>query len=215
MLGVDACEFGGQVLELLWIAMCYRGLVGDEDDAPVETVTFRAPAQKTLEEIQLLDQEDESLVRYKQTLLGPISCSSGDVPNVQVTSMTLLCDEASKPLTIDLAGDLSKLKDTALTLKEGVQYRIKVVFKVNKEIVSGLKYYHVTSRQGLTVDKDAYMVGSYGPRPEEHEFISHLEEAPKGMMTRGHYKIKSRFIDDDKNIHLAWEWGLNIKKDWD
>uniref|UniRef100_A0A8C6TEK9 Rho GDP-dissociation inhibitor 3 n=1 Tax=Neogobius melanostomus TaxID=47308 RepID=A0A8C6TEK9_9GOBI len=212
MLGVDACEFGGQVLEVLWIAMCYRGLVGDEDDAPVETVAFKAPVQKTLEEIQQLDDSDESLIRYKQTLLGPVS-SCPDVPNVQVTSMTLLCDEAPKPLTMDLTGDVSKLKD--LTLKEGVQYRIKILFKVNQEIVSGLKYYHVTSRQGLTVDKDAYMMGSYGPRPEEYEFISCLEEAPKGLMARGHYKIKSRFIDDDKNVHLAWEWGLDIKKDWE
>lgn len=215
MLGVDACEFGGQVLELMWIAMCYRGLVGDEDDAPVETVAFRAPAQKTLEEIKQLDNDDESLVRYKQTLLGTVSVCPGDVPNVQVTSMTLLCDEASKPLTMDLTGDLSELKNRPLTLKEGVQYRIKILFKVNREIVSGLKYYHVTSRRGITVDKDAYMVGSYGPCPEEHEFISHLEDAPKGMMARGHYTIKSRFIDDDKNIHLFWEWGLDIKKDWE
>ncbi len=25
MLGLDVCEFGGQVLELLWITVCYRG----------------------------------------------------------------------------------------------------------------------------------------------------------------------------------------------
>lgn len=215
MLGVDACELGGQVLELLWIAMCYRGLVGDEDDAPVETVVFKAPPQKTLEEIHQLDKDDESLVRYKQTLLGPASCCPGDVPNVQVTSMSLLCDEASKPLTMDLTGDLSKLKEQALTLKEGVQYRIKILFKVNQEIASGLKYHHVTSRHGVTVDRDTYMMGSYGPRAEEHEFISCLEEAPKGIAARGHYKIKSRFIDDDKNVHLTWEWGLDIKKDWE
>uniref|UniRef100_A0A3B4ANV3 Rho GDP-dissociation inhibitor 3 n=1 Tax=Periophthalmus magnuspinnatus TaxID=409849 RepID=A0A3B4ANV3_9GOBI len=209
MLGVDACEVGGQVLELLWIAMCYRGLVGDEDDAPAETVAFKAPAHKTLEEIQRLDQDDESLVRYKNTLLG-LPSSFSDTPNVQVTSMTLLFDEALPPLTMDLTGDLSKLP--VFALKEGVQYRIKILFKVNHEIVSGLKYFHVTSRKGV---KDAYMVGSYGPRAEEHEFISRVEEAPKGMIARGHYTIKSRFIDDDKNVHLAWEWGIDIKKDWE
>ncbi|XP_072298732.1 rho GDP-dissociation inhibitor 3 [Eucyclogobius newberryi] len=213
MLGVDACEFGGQVLELLWVAMCYRGLVGDEDDAPVETVAFKAPAQKTLEEIQRLDRDDDSLVRYKNTLLGPVSSCPGDIPNVQVTSMTLLFDEGSPPQTMDLTGDLSKLP--VFSLKEGVQYRIKILFKVNREIVAGLKYYHVTSRKGMTVEKDAYMVGSYGPRAEAHEFISRLEEAPNGMITRGHYTIKSRFIDDDKNVHLAWDWGVDIKKDWE
>ncbi|XP_020775600.1 rho GDP-dissociation inhibitor 1-like [Boleophthalmus pectinirostris] len=213
MLGVDACEFGGQVVELLWIAMCYRGLVGDEDDAPAETVAFKTPAQKTLEEIRRLDQDDESLVRYKKTLLGVTSSPQGDTPNVQVLSMTLLFDEGSPPLTMDLTGNLSNLP--VFTLKEGVQFRIKIVFKVNHEIVSGLKYYHVTSRKGLNVDKEAFMVGSYGPRAEEQEFISSVEEAPKGMIARGHYTIKSRFIDDDKNVHLAWEWGFDIKKDWE
>lgn len=64
------------------------------------------------------------------------------------------------------------------------------------------------------VDKASYMVGSYGPRAEEHEFLSPVDEAPKGVLTRGHYLIKSCFIDDDKNIYLAWEWNLDIKKDW-
>lgn len=65
-----------------------------------------------------------------------------------------------------------------------------------------------------TVDKSAYMVGSYGPRPAEYEFLTPLEEAPKGMLARGTYNIKSHFSDDDKHDHLSWEWTLNIKKDW-
>lgn len=41
-----------------------------EDDEPEETPGYKAPAQKTLDEIQQLDADDESLVRYKQMLLG-------------------------------------------------------------------------------------------------------------------------------------------------
>jgi HAMP domain-containing protein len=41
-----------------------------EDEEPEETPGYTAPAQKTLDEIQKLDADDESLVRYKQTLLG-------------------------------------------------------------------------------------------------------------------------------------------------
>uniref|UniRef100_A0A8C9YPI8 Rho GDP-dissociation inhibitor 1 n=1 Tax=Sander lucioperca TaxID=283035 RepID=A0A8C9YPI8_SANLU len=63
-------------------------------------------------------------------------------------------------------------------------------------------------------DKSDYMVGSYGPRPTEYDFLTTIEEAPKGMMARGTYVIKSRFTDDDKHDHLCWEWNLNIKKDW-
>lgn len=65
------------------------------------------------------------------------------------------------------------------------------------------------------VDKTDYMVGSYGPRPDqEYEFVTPFEEAPKGMMARGTYAVKSKFTDDDKHDHLSWEWSLSIKKDW-
>lgn len=66
-----------------------------------------------------------------------------------------------------------------------------------------------------TVDKSEYMVGSYGPRPNEaYQYLTAVEEAPKGMMARGNYTVKSKFTDDDKNDHLSWEWSLAIKKDW-
>ncbi len=65
------------------------------------------------------------------------------------------------------------------------------------------------------VDKVSYMVGSYGPKAEQHEFLCPADEAPKGMISRGHYQVKSHFIDDDKNICLQWEWNFDIKKDWD
>lgn len=72
-----------------------------------------------------------------------------------------------------------------------------------------------TSRPYCSVDKTDYMVGSYGPRPtQEYEFLTSLEEAPKGMLARGTYNIRSKFTDDDKNDHLSWEWSLTIKKDW-
>lgn len=39
----------------------------EEVDTPVN---YKAPAQKSLQEIQNLDQDDESLRKYKETLLG-------------------------------------------------------------------------------------------------------------------------------------------------
>ncbi len=58
------------------------------------------------------------------------------------------------------------------------------------------------------------MVGSYGPKTEEHEFTTPNEEAPSGLIMRGTYIVKSRFTDDDKNIYLEWQWQLDVKKDW-
>ncbi|CAI5674735.1 rho GDP-dissociation inhibitor 3 [Oreochromis aureus] len=221
MLGLDVCEFGGQVLELLWLTMCYRGLIAEKNDLPIEeeederNLNYNPPAQKSLQEIQELDKDDESLVKYKQTLLGPeamMADASG--PNVKVTRLTLLCDDAPEPITMDLTGDLIAVKEKSFSLQEGVKYRLKIHFKVNREIVSGLKYRQVTYRKGVRMNKAVYMVGSYGPRAEEQEFLCPIDEAAKGVMSRGQYQIKSCFTDDDKNVYLSWEWNLNISKDW-
>ena len=59
------------------------------------------------------------------------------------------------------------------------------------------------------------MVGSYPPKAEAHQYTTPSDEAPKGMLARGKYKVKSKFVDDDKNVHLSWEWGMDIKKDWE
>ncbi|XP_020342393.1 rho GDP-dissociation inhibitor 1-like isoform X1 [Oncorhynchus kisutch] len=179
-------------------------------------VNYKPPAQKSLQEIQELDKDDESLRKYKEALLGNASAAAVDpnAPNVQVTRLTLMCETAPLPLTLDLQGDLESFKKQSFVLKEGVEYKIKISFKVNKEIVSGLKYAQQTYRKGVKVDKSDYMVGSYGPRPAEYEFLTPLEEAPKGMLARGTYNIKSKFTDDDKHDHLSWEWNLNIKKEW-
>ncbi|KAK2915877.1 hypothetical protein QQF64_024261 [Cirrhinus molitorella] len=181
-----------------------------------EAVNYKPPAQKSLQEIQELDKDDESLRKYKEALLGTCNVIAADpnVSNVQVTRLTLMCETAPAPLTLDLLGDLEAFKKQSFVLKEGVEYRIKISFKVNKEIVSGLKYVQQTYRKGVKIDKSDYMVGSYGPRPNEYDFLTPLEEAPKGMLARGTYNIKSKFTDDDKHDHLSWEWNLNIKKDW-
>ncbi|XP_078081882.1 rho GDP-dissociation inhibitor 1 [Mustelus asterias] len=179
------------------------------------SVSYKAPAQKTLQEIEEMDKDDESLRKYKELLLGNrAKIVDPNVPNVQVTRLTMVCATAPQPLVLDLTGPLDNFKKNPFVLKEGVEYKIKISFKVNKEIVSGLKYIQTTQRAGITIDKTEYMVGSYGPRDSEYEFLTPQEEAPKGMMARGSYVIKSLFTDDDQHKHLSWEWQLNITKNW-
>ncbi|XP_028311888.1 rho GDP-dissociation inhibitor 1 [Gouania willdenowi] len=191
----------------------------NDDDTP--PINYKAPAKKTLQEISEMDKDDESLRKYKETLLGFSSAevtADPNAPNVQVTKMTLVvcnAENAPKDVVIDLTGNLVELKNNPFVLKEGVEYKIKISFKVNKEIVSGLRYCQQSYRKGIKLDKSDYMVGSYGPRPaQEYEFLTTMEEAPKGMIARGTYNIKSKFTDDDKHDHLSWEWSLTIKKDW-
>ncbi|KAM3623164.1 uncharacterized protein V6R79_007824 [Siganus canaliculatus] len=188
--------------------------IAAENEEP-EPVNYKPPAQKSVKEIHDLDKDDESLRKYKEALLGSGNTEADPAcANVQVTRMCLVCEAAPNPLVLDLQGDLASFKNQAFILKEGVEYKIQISFKVNREIVSGLKYVQQTYRKGMKIDTSDYMVGSYGPRPTEYDFLTSLEEAPKGLMARGNYVIKSKFTDDDKHDHLSWEWNLNIKKDW-
>jgi len=65
------------------------------------------------------------------------------------------------------------------------------------------------------VENETYMVGSYGPKLEMHEYTTPYDEMPTGMLARGKYKVISLFTDDDGHEHLKWEWGFELKKDWD
>ncbi|XP_064150980.1 rho GDP-dissociation inhibitor 3 isoform X1 [Loxodonta africana] len=148
------------------------------------------------------------------SVTGRFPPSDPCVPNVQVMRLTLMSEQAPGPITMDLSGDLVVLKNQVFVLKEGVDYRVKITFKVNKEIVCGLRCLHHTYRKGLRVDKAVYMVGSYGPSTQEYEFVTPVEEAPQGALARGAYVVLSCFTDDDRVAHLSWEWGLHICKDW-
>lgn len=59
------------------------------------------------------------------------------------------------------------------------------------------------------------MVGSYPPKKEIQFYLTPSEEAPAGLMARGTYSVASLFTDDDKHIHLKWDWTFEIKKDWE
>ena len=125
---------------------------------------------------------------------------------------------------------------------------MKARFRVQHEVLSGLKYVQLTKRKGIRVGKDEEMLGSYAPNTEdkpEHEKkcecylipIPYLfcglcvgeyrltascvccvvakDEAPSGMIARGHYDAVSRFVDDDDHDHLKFEWSFNIAKNWE
>ncbi|XP_052070350.1 rho GDP-dissociation inhibitor 1-like isoform X1 [Mytilus californianus] len=178
---------------------------------------YKPPEFEPLENILKKDQEDESLNKYKQALLGGGDAKDpfpNDPRRVIVTELALVVQDR-EDVTLDLTGDLSKLKDQVFVIKEGSAYKMRVKFFVQKqEIVSGLKYVQKTYRKGIKVDTSKFMVGSYPPKAEAHTWSTPIEDAPSGMLARGDYKVESLFTDDDKNEHLKWTWKFEIKKDW-
>lgn len=178
---------------------------------------YKAPAQKTIEEILALDNEDESLRKYKEALLGAqadkIIVDPNNPKNVIVKKLALVV-QGRDDLELDLSGDLTQLKKQSFSIKEGIQYKIRIEFFVQREIVHGLKYVQKTYRLGVPVDKMTHMVGSYPPKKEIQCYVTNFEEAPSGLLSRGEYIVSSLFTDDDKTEHLKWEWSLKVEKDW-
>jgi len=194
-----------------------KGIV-DNVDAVDPEENYKPPPEKTIEQILEADKEDESLRKYKEALLGEVAKEQvipepNDPRKVIVKKLVLMVADRDD-VHLDLTGDLSKLKKQVFTIKEGVQYRIRIDFIVQREIVHGLKYVQKTSRMGVTVDKMVHMVGSYPPKWEIQSYLTPMEESPSGMMARGSYSVTSLFTDDDKNEHLKWDWAFEIKKDW-
>lgn len=178
---------------------------------------YKAPPQKTIEELLKLDNEDESLRKYKEALLGSqaekIIIDANNPKNVIVKRLALVVTDRPD-MVLELGGDLSQLKKQSFSIKEGIQYKIRIEFFVQREIVHGMKYVQKTSRMGVSVDKMTHMVGSYPPKAEIQSFTTNFEEAPSGMLARGEYSVSSLFTDDDKSEHLKWDWTLKVEKDW-
>ncbi|KAK1073367.1 rho GDP dissociation inhibitor [Friedmanniomyces endolithicus] len=88
---------------------------------------------------------------------------------------------------------------------------MKARFKVQHQILSGMKYVQVVSRVGLK-NKMQEMIGSYSPNTTDKP--EYEKKSPSGMIGRGHYEAVSKFVDDDNQTHLQFKWSFDIKKDW-
>nr|AFK47866.1 unknown [Medicago truncatula] len=194
--------------------------VDDEWDASTEG--YKVGEKKTIDEYKKLDAEDESLARWKQSLGIGAGTSIGerdDERTVVILELSLLV--AGRPdvvINFERPGSLKQLQGHRFIIKEGCTYRMKVKFRVQHEVISGLKYVQLVKRFNVRVDKSDEMMGSYPPNTKENPFYEKTfieEEAPKNVLLRGEYEATSRFVDDDKNVHLEFQWGFAIKNRWD
>ena len=190
------------------------------DDLVPESDNYKPSAKKTVDEYAKLDQEDESLQKWKKSLglLGgePLPIAPGDDRKVVILEMSLLVD-GEEPVVVDLTNEktLNELPKNAFKIKEKSVYKLSIQFKVQHEIVTGIKYLQAIKKAGIRVDKVEDPLGSYAPSTKEKPFYEVTlpeTEAPSGMLTRGSYSAQSKFIDDDKNVYLTLNWGVDIVK---
>lgn len=72
-----------------------------------------------------------------------------DDPRKVIVKRLVLVPVDRPEISLDLTGDLSNLKKETFIIKEGVSYRIRIEFIVQREIVHGLKYVQQTYKLGI------------------------------------------------------------------
>ncbi|CCD22376.1 Rdi1p NDAI_0A02180 [Naumovozyma dairenensis CBS 421] len=182
---------------------------------------YKVTAKKTLDEYKKLDAEDESLARWKKSLgldsdVLPLEFP-GDKRKVVIQKIQLLINTEKSPITFDLTNEktIKELASKRYQIKENAIYKLKITFKVQHEIITGLRYVQYIKKAGIAVDKIDDHLGSYAPNTEAkpyYEVELPESEAPSGFFARGNYSAVSKFIDDDKTTHLTLNWGVEIVK---
>ncbi|KAK9466492.1 immunoglobulin E-set [Lipomyces arxii] len=204
--------------------MSSRDVLVEEDDlVPDFARGYVVGQKKTVDEYVKLDDNDESLRKWKESLgltsatRGSIG-APGDKRKVVILRLQLeIQDHEAITVDLDNPNALEKLRTTPIVLKEGSLYKVSTRFRIQHEIITGLRYLQVVKRKGIRLDKSNEMCGSYTPNTLDKPYYDKTfleEEAPSGMLARGSYDIVSSFVDDDNNVHLSFTWVLNIKKSW-
>eukprot|EP00995_Heteronema_vittatum_P009982 NODE_537_length_1310_cov_329.818398_g389_i0.p1 GENE.NODE_537_length_1310_cov_329.818398_g389_i0~~NODE_537_length_1310_cov_329.818398_g389_i0.p1 ORF type:complete len:257 (+),score=21.76 NODE_537_length_1310_cov_329.818398_g389_i0:23-772(+) len=178
-----------------------------------------AKSNLTIEELMKVDAGDESLRKYKEALLGaPDPTAPPDDPNdprTVVLEQFVVEIEDRPPLVFDLTSPENReaLAKTPFTLKEKCIYNFRIRFKVQHNLVAGLKWMNSVYKGPVKVFIQDEMIGSYAPG-KVHEWTSQQFENPSGWVFRSSYKAVQKFVDDDKVTHLKLNYCFNITKDW-
>lgn len=187
------------------------------DLQPEEDPHFKVSAKKTVAEYTNLDAQDESLNKWKRSLglnAGtPLAVKPGDARKVVVISMTLSI-RGEAPVVINLEDGPADQK-VNFKIREKSIYQLSIRFKVQHEIITGLKYLQAVKKAGITVDKMEEAMGSFAPCTNEkpyYEKVFEEVETPSGFIARGNYSALSKFVDDDKVVHLSVPWSFQITK---
>ncbi|KAG7834213.1 hypothetical protein KL943_003509 [Ogataea angusta] len=190
--------------------------MSDTELVPEEIPGFKVGEKKSLQEYAQLDANDESLNKWKRSLglntgeLLPVK--EGDKRTVVILSMTL--NIRGEPLVVVELEDATDPR-VSFKIKEKSIYQLVIKFRIQGEIITGLRYLQAVKKTGITVDKLDEPLGSFAPCTVDkpyYEKVFDEVEAPSGLLARGSYNAVSKFIDDDKTVHLTIPWSFQIVK---
>jgi len=182
-----------------------------------------SPPEVNLNEQFEKEAKDEDMRKYLLSLgLDPNYVPPQNDPRrVVVSKLEIIFKERpANPavLTFATAEDIKNAKDTVLVMKEGCEFKIRVHFRVQHNVVLGLRLNNQVKKIGATLAKDVEMLGTYPPKNEfAHVDLPRTEwnEAESGMLARGEYTAKMDFVDDDNKTHLSFDYKIKVAKDWE
>ncbi|KAL3521883.1 hypothetical protein ACH5RR_014717 [Cinchona calisaya] len=186
----------------------------DEEEEDSEANIQLGP-QFTLKELQEKDKDDESLRRWKEQLLGSVDINSvGETLDPEVRILSLAIISPGRPDIFLPIPEDGNPKGPWFTLKEGSRYSLKFTFRVNNNIVSGLRYTNTVWKTGIKVDSTKQMIGTFSPQAEPYTHEMPEETTPSGMFARGSYSARTKFVDDDNKCYLEINYTFDIRKEW-
>lgn len=167
------------------------------------------------------DDADPSLQRYKAQLLGAAAQGDrGDLSDPRklvVTEFRVVFNSAApdQVFHLDTRAGKDHLKKTGISVKEGSEYKFRLSFRVQHDILPGLKYINRLKRMGMKTAADELVIGSYAPQSSAHVFEFPRRDwldAPTGMMYRGTYTASDKFLDGDGRTHLEYDYPVKVTK---
>jgi Rho GDP-dissociation inhibitor len=192
------------------------GAANEADTTSTSNYQASSTASANVEQLLAQDTEDESLRKYKEQLLG--AAAQGDLGDksdprkvIGAEFRVIFEDSAVEDVVFALEPSVS---GATFSMKEGCNYKFKLSFRIQHEIVTGLKFVNKI-KKAIFSDTEELMLGSYAPQSVPHSFEMPKrgwEQAPKGMLARGKYKAVAKFVDSDGVDHACFEYGFQITK---
>jgi len=180
-----------------------------------------APPEVDLKAQFSKEAKDPAMVAYLKSLgIDPDYVPPKDDPRrVVISSFEIIFENHPHPavLKFNTQEEMLAAKKTPLVIKEGCRYKTRVTFRVQHNVVLGLQIKNSIYTSVGKIADDTEMLGTYPPKNEFQSVDlpkNQWHDAPTGVLARGEYKAKMKFIDDDGKEHLTFEYAIKIAKDF-
>jgi len=180
------------------------------------------PPEVDLKDTFKKEANDPSMQAYLRSLgIDPDYVPPKDDPRrVVVSELAIIFKDHPTPTVLKFENDddVKNAKKHPLVIKEGCHYKMRVSFRVQHNVVLGLQIKNtIFTKIGAKIASDVEMLGTYPPKNTFQAVEipkNDWNEAPSGVLARGEYKGKMKFVDDDEKSHLEFEYIMKIAKEF-